>query len=434
MTVVLFVSPPRRAVQFFAETALRLPVDWRFLSLKPSVRSILSQLGVEALPRRRRLDAATTGDAEVHLPNYKRGEVLRGGRARVQQRVKATLQRVIDEQQIGALFIWNGSGLIGATAVAIARERGMPVLFAENGYFPDTMQLDALGVNQASSATQIARERRYLGYVPPLPASREDASEASIRRVKPSRWSRAWPELLRLLRPEAWAWLQPVRAPQLPEQLPTPLPPYVFVPLQVSKDSQLLQYSPLIGNDFGRLLDALSPALQAVAPDHVVVFKPHTAEHRRVQRQYQAWLQRWPNVIFATKPSSLSLIENARAVVTVNSTVGFEGLVLGKPVITLGENFYCFAPLVQPVAQLDALPQALQAALTTPPDLEARRQFVDYVRHEFLIDCSYQRLSLAQMQRFAAALAQRLALAAALSSSRPPLIADNASAAPEPSR
>lgn len=411
MSIILFVSPPRRVVQFFAETAKHCGLDWRYFSIKPPVRSILRQLGVSCLPLSGRLDAVQNAAARVELPGYKRGERLVGRRALIQQRVAATLTHAIDEQKIEALFIWNGAGLIGATAAGIARARGLPVLFAENGYFPDTMQLDPRGVNNASSATAVARERRYLGYQAPATATAATSADegVTIRPVKPSRWSRALPELRRLLSPAAWAWLQPVRAPQLPRELPADLPPYLFVPLQVSKDSQLLQYSPLIGNDFGLLLDRLSAALAQQHPDWLIVVKPHPAEHRRVQRQYQAWLNRWPNVIFATAPSSIALIRGSRGVVTVNSTVGFEGLVENRPVITLGENFYCFAPLVHPVPQLDQLGAVLEAALSTPVDAVARQQFLDYVRHELLIDCGYRRISPVPMQRFAAAVERKLA-------------------------
>lgn len=413
MSRVLFVSPPRRAVQFFAEGARRLPVDWLFFSVKPPVRSILKQCGVALQPGRARLDAVPATDGEIRLDNYKRGEQLRGRRARVQRRVAATLERVIDEQAITALFIWNGAGMIGASAAMIARRRGLPVLFAENGYFPDTLQLDPRGVNYASSATQIAREQRYRGYRAPEPVAAPPATAPRIAPIKPSRASRVLPEVKRLLTPAAWSWLKPVLDAKLPRQLPKELPAYLFVPLQVSKDSQLMQYSPLIGNDFGLLLDRLSAALRELRPDWVIVVKPHPAEHRRVQRQYQRWLQRWPNVVFATEPPSTALIAGCEAVVTVNSTVGFEGVVGGKPVVTLGENFYCFAPLVHPVPALDALPGVLATALANPPDAEARRAFLDYVRHEFLIDVGYRRLDEAQMRRFAEILEQRLAAAAA---------------------
>ncbi len=408
---VLFVSPPRRVVQFFAETARRFAVDWHFFSLKPPVRNVLHQLGLGCLPANGRLLKTTRAEATAHLPGYKRGEQLSGRLARVQQRIEVTLERAIDRQSIEALLVWNGAGLIGATAAAIARRRGLPILFGENGYFPDTLQLDPAGVNQASSATAFVRDRRYLGYAPPPLEADSGDDDVSVRPIKPSAWSRLWPELRRLLTPAAWAWLRPAPRAQPPEQLPPDLPPYVFVPLQVSKDTQLKQYSPLVGNDFGLMLDRLSAALAQLRPNWRIVVKPHPAEHHRVQVGYRAWLQRWPNVVFATAPSSIQLIQGAQAVVTVNSTVGFEGIVHNKPVVTLGGNFYCFAPLVNPVGRLEDLPAVLQAALDQPQDVAARQQFLAYVRHEFLIDCGYRRITLRQMAHLVAAVEQRLATA-----------------------
>lgn len=54
------------------------------------------------------------------------------------------------------------------------------------------------------------------------------------------------------------------------------------------------------------------------------------------------------------------LIRGARAVVTVNSTVGFEALVHGTPVVTLGTDFYCHEPPCRVVHDRNDLARVLE--------------------------------------------------------------------------
>ncbi|MCJ8272053.1 MAG: capsular biosynthesis protein, partial [Psychrosphaera sp.] len=50
--------------------------------------------------------------------------------------------------------------------------------------------------------------------------------------------------------------------------------------------------------------------------------------------------------LFANENNTQELIENAEAVITINSTVGLESLLLGKKVITLGNACYNIEQLV----------------------------------------------------------------------------------------
>jgi hypothetical protein len=62
------------------------------------------------------------------------------------------------------------------------------------------------------------------------------------------------------------------------------------------------------------------------------------------------------------------LTMNARAVITINSTTGMEGIIHHKPVITLGRAFFSGRGLTIDVSEADLphLPEIIQAALDQP--------------------------------------------------------------------
>ena len=91
--------------------------------------------------------------------------------------------------------------------------------------------------------------------------------------------------------------------------------------------------------------------------------------------------------------TGLSLLRGCAAVVTINSTVGFEGIVCGKPVIALGRNFYTAPGLVEQVRQMSELGPALARALRGEIDTARRRRFMLYIHGRFLVHASYRDFS-----------------------------------------
>lgn len=75
-----------------------------------------------------------------------------------------------------------------------------------------------------------------------------------------------------------------------------------------------------------------------------------------------------PNVrLIDAKLNSKYLIRKSYGVITLTSTVGYEALILGKPVISMGNIFYNFHPLCTNVKNLFDLPKAIQQLISTTP-------------------------------------------------------------------
>ena len=64
------------------------------------------------------------------------------------------------------------------------------------------------------------------------------------------------------------------------------------------------------------------------------------------------------------------LVENACAIITINSTVGFEALMHYKPVVVVGKVFYGGYGATYDVKTLNELPVKIKEALNTPVSKE----------------------------------------------------------------
>lgn len=407
-----------KAAPFFAELPRHMPDGRRcvFYSRRAVVRSVLRQIGVEVFPASLKLPLASSSMDESVLRTVIGEKALATESAAAiaeAPRLLADLEAFIEREQVGALLVWNGSGLTAALAVHLARQRGLPVVFGENGYLPGTLQLDPQGVNQYASITEAVREGRatlgpdserdvrLLRALEDFRAGRAPPVRAPTRRVRADWRAKLLREVSRLFEAETWTPSLRLSPNDFPPRLETLPARFVLLPFQVSQDSQLILHSPLVRGDMRRLLDAVHSALRDVDPNLRLVVKLHPAESSRVLAGYRDLPRKYPDVQFTAKHPLTDLLARCAAVVTINSTVGFEGIVFEKPVVTLGRNFYTAPGLVTPVERIEDLPAALRDAIKRPPDAERRRAFLRYVYFRFLTHGSYRDFSEASFRAVA---------------------------------
>lgn len=398
--MIAFVDPGMRLAPFLCMAVRRLPesVGAVFLAGRPKSRSILIKSGQRVYPAERH----PQGHPSVEDLKLDRDQLLAGlrlprDRDAVAQdtahfrRVVAAVHAFLVDSAPRGVFCWNGSGLAAGVAAQLARARGIPVAYGENGYLPGTMQLDPLGVNAAASfgAAHISLSQ----------VLEREWTEAQYRELQAvldtyRRGGKLQPEQRRprKLRASALAYLQQglidlrTRQPNMkgnrlvPEHPPALPERFVFFPLQVRQDSQLTVHSPVYGNGLDQAVDDLSSALAARAPDTRLVVKLHPADRRKTD--YDAVIRRHPDVVWIGSGDVRDILRRSSAVVTVNSTVGVEALVFDKPVVVLGNAAYGFDGLVHPISARDQLADALSAALSTPPDADITMRYLAFLYFE----------------------------------------------------
>ncbi len=256
---------------------------------------------------------------------------------------------------ISAFFFWNGSSLLARALALLARQQGSRRLFFELGNFPGKLLVDPEGVNAKSwfarNYRQLDRknldleafERWRQGYLRKK-LSQHQVQQASLATKfnwyypldffgfyclsapysePPDIFGRTWRYLVS----------QGVRY-NYDYFIPAEKPGYVFFPLQVSTDSQLL-----VNSDVDNLQALRLAAEIAQNAGARLVVKPHPAEGDRLFVERLAELRHELGFLFVDG-NTFQLMQYSSRVVTINSTAGMEAMLLGKPVTVLGRAMY----------------------------------------------------------------------------------------------
>jgi hypothetical protein len=111
--------------------------------------------------------------------------------------------------------------------------------------------------------------------------------------------------------------------------------PYVLAPLQLPTDDVIMHHSPLRVIDFFNTL-----ADWAEKRGHNVVFKLHPGQEVPEIASTVAQRAAAARHVLVMNENIHSLISESRGVIVINSGVGFESLIHGKPVVTMGACDY----------------------------------------------------------------------------------------------
>jgi len=263
------------------------------------------------------------------------------------------------KRPIDLLVVWGGFQLPVAAALIAARRIGIGTLFCENGYLPKTIVMDSMGINAGNSlmgktaefyrgvTIDNARRERLLD-MPLVTRSLKSGSAASENITLPDR--------------------------------------FIFLPLQVHDDSQILLYSPHFP-DMPSVVRFCALGIGEYNRRHStnlrLVVKEHPSDHGRID--YSDTFRAFPDAVFTKLMNTQQIIEKSAAVITVNSTVGIEAMLHLKPVITLGNAFYAVPGLVQPCGRNDDLPTILEQIFRNPADRDLIEHFLYFLRYDYLV-------------------------------------------------
>ncbi len=284
-------------------------------------------------------------------------------------------KKILQKKSPDAIVIWGGLQLYHSVVVALANEANIPIVFLENGLLPNTTQVDLEGTNWLSS----------------------------IKNIKPTDYEQLTMDEIKLAqlfdkeiipreqRKSISADLTAKKSYEL-----THLPnDYLFLPFQVSKDSQIKLYSPWIP-DMISFVEAVSKALQIYNQSSkkqlTVVTKEHPSDYGRVNYdKYKAiWAER--GIHFANQIPTQELIEKASAIITINSSVGTEALLKMKPVILLGNAAYHQPQITQKASSVEELTLALRQ-YEKFPNRKKLEHFLYYLYYRKLVQGHYNSIS-----------------------------------------
>lgn len=144
---------------------------------------------------------------------------------------------------------------------------------------------------------------------------------------------------------------------------------FVYYPLHVPADMALTLRSP----EYLDQLALVEWLLRSVPATHAVAIKEHPAMIGAIDaRRTLALFDRFDNLLLLPpSTNNFDVLSACDAVVSINSKAGAEAMLLGKPVLVLGDAFYRTSPAVRALDHVRELPGALAAALAAPPRADA---------------------------------------------------------------
>ena len=152
---------------------------------------------------------------------------------------------------------------------------------------------------------------------------------------------------------------------------------YILFPLHFTDDAQITFLEPML--DQFKIIENVSRALPTSCYLYV---KPHPHYFGEdVSFKELSKVSKLKNVkIINPMIPPAKLIKNSRGLITINSTAGFEAIIAGVPVITLGHDFYCSDGLCRVIRDINDMPGALLEVMTGGKlDREKAMKFVKIV-------------------------------------------------------
>lgn len=138
----------------------------------------------------------------------------------------------------------------------------------------------------------------------------------------------------------------------------------IVYPLHYEPEATLLYFAP----KFSDQVDTIQRIAQNIPLNSVLVVKEHPAQKRYLLSQkFQRLKRKNSNVVYLpAEIPSFELITNAQAVITITGTLGWEALVMEKPVFLLGNTFYDKHPQVTKLDYIENLRHFLMQDFKTP--------------------------------------------------------------------
>lgn len=244
------------------------------------------------------------------------------------------------------LLVWNGITHSFQTAgVETARSLNIPVVFLERGLIPGSVFYDFEGVNAESSIGKNPlwqQQEHLLTNALLFPKIKELVINTGGGLVADST------QTSRII-----------------------LEDYLFFPLQRDTDSNMLFNSPYIKNMFS-ILSTLNGWISQYQKEIPILIRPHPEDPKNHYTKHLVF----DNLTIQSDGGLLETIEKSAQVMTVNSTVGFTSLILGKPVIALGKSVYNGRSLCAEPANIDELQTLLfnRHALSVNKEMSINRQ------------------------------------------------------------
>ena len=308
---------------------------------------------------------------------------------------------LLQDMSFDRLIFWNGERNFEKS---IAESLNIPSWYIENGYWQsDTLQVNKGGVNYGADYAQLSPAKLLEFSYPTAHLTRQDITiHADIplpvssyllfqsKKLFTKDHLNVWKSLYAIFIKKLAQWLYKHK--KNPRGT-TPNSSYIFFPLQVTKDTQLIHNSPYTSmKQVVRLFTTKLPKNKSV------IIKEHPKETSVVS--YNAFAG--PQAQIITHADLEKLITESDFLVNINSSVGFQALEKHKKVLHLGSSFYENFPGVVSCNLLhDSLPEKIAELEALSPDWKLADKLFTHFRSTIFIPGSWRAPTISLLHKIA---------------------------------
>ncbi|MDD6088117.1 MAG: capsular biosynthesis protein [Desulfovibrionaceae bacterium] len=320
------------------------------------------------------------------------------------------IAKLMNERQVTDLMVYGDWRPHHREAVHIARLRGISIWAFDEGYLrPKWITMEMNGVNGNSSLPKTPEEiRKILPQCIDLPDSIDSENPFMNRQILGFRYAafsvlglpffpfyrthRPYGHLKEML----CGWIPRIfssrrrRRSTNAELTRLGNKPYILFPLQLDSDSQVRRYSPFSG--MKEAIAFIMTSFAKNAPkDICLLIRNHPLDNGLIR--YDRFISNFSKacgiadrIFFTDDANKKGMLEQAQAVVLLNSTMGMTALAMNKPVFCVGKAIYAMPGLAQNTeyGNLDDFWSHPQ-----PPDPHLLEQFQTVVTCKALVNGNY---------------------------------------------
>lgn len=347
MPNILLISSSRSRTKYFNEIAKNLNLNVMVIA-NPISFNIGEVLNIKKRFNFEAVFEEKFREIEMKYPNRLYKNIYKKYIKFITPFIANAYEKEMRKQPLDIVGLWNGKKFPELIALSVAKALDIKCFYFENGLFPNTTVLDLKGVNASNSVPR--NIKFYQNITPTFTAPKKLNQRKELgKRIKSQ------------------------------EELPLK---YIFVPFQTNFDTQVIYHGRWIKNmeQLFNLINKLSKELKIN-----FVLKEHPSEREMNYAPLHQQAQENPYIQFANSYATQTLIENAQAIVTINSSVGLESLLFNKKVIILGEAFYDIEGITKSAPSQERLTQILTQIEKWKIEEENIKKFLHYLIEDYLI-------------------------------------------------
>lgn len=318
------------------------------------------------------------------------------------------IDNYIEDHKIETICMFNGYHWIEQVTTYIAKKRGLNTYFFEDGLFrPYTVTVDPKGINANSSvpgtasyydSLHIDRSRlsTYLFEPENRNLTKTNENLIKVATLKAISMIGGLLKLTPKLYVHTTFWqsikyiLFKLKFKYLEEDNVNLSNEYIFLPFQVSRDTQIFYNSPHF-KSMEELLNAVTEAVKELNSELNrkirIIVKEHPEDMSR--NNYKELKEKYKDqdsVIFVQKYNTKKLINKALIVLTINSTVGIEALAQSKKVVTVGNALYNIEGVTFHCKHPEQLKTVIKEAIQNKHNIERIEKFIYYLRFFYQVE------------------------------------------------